>query len=205
MRYRLVVGDITRGLALAAALLAAAAVRADAAAKPIDVVRDSNDAVLAILAKHAVVDAATEKLLFAVIDPITEFDGMAKAVIDPFCAKLAPGQCDEIKRTFTRLLRVSSIKKLGRYRADRFDYDGEQITGDAAVVRTFAWYKQERIPLDYHLAQRPQGWVIANYVVDEVDTIRNYRKQFTRLFAQETYAQVHERLLRKIAEYEAEK
>lgn len=170
-----------------------------------EVIRSSNDAVLAILAKHSVVDAATEQLLFAVIDPITEFDGMANTVLNPFCGKLAPGQCEEIKRTFARLLRLSSIKKLGRYRADRFDYDGEEITGEAAVVRTFAWYKQERIPLDYHLAQRPQGWVIANYVVDEVDTIRNYRKQFTRLFAQETYAQVHERLLRKISEYEAEK
>lgn len=190
---------------LTAALLAAAAVRVNAAAKPMEVIRTSNDAVLAILAKHAVVDAATEQLLFAVIDPITEFDGMADTVLNTFCPKLAAGQCDEIKRTFTRLLRLSSIKKLGRYRADRFDYDGEEITGETAVVRTFAWYKQERIPLDYHLVQRPRGWLIGNYVVDEVDTIRNYRKQFTRLFAQETYAQVHERLLRKISEYEAEK
>ncbi len=191
---------------LAAVLLVTGLVLpAGAAPAPLEVVRSSNEAVLAILAKHEVVDAAVERELFGVIDPVTDFDGLAATVVDPFCPKLSEPQCALFAKTFTRLLRVSSIRKLGRYRADSFDYRGEELAGDAATVRTVAHFKDDLVPLDYHLARRGEGWVIVNYVVDEVDTIRNYRKQFTRLFARESFEQVIERLRAKIAEYEAER
>jgi ABC-type transporter MlaC component len=194
--------SLSRALAaVALVLLAAGAARA---ATPLEVVRGSNDAVLAIFKRSAVVDAAVEKELFAVIDAVTDYEALAAGAIDAFCPKIEPAQCASFKATFTRLLRVSSIKKLGRYRADRFEYAGEQVTGDAAVVRTVAYYKQEKIPLDYQLARRGGGWVIVNYVVDEVDTVRNYRKQFTQLLAKESVAQVIARLERKIAALEAE-
>jgi phospholipid transport system substrate-binding protein len=194
---------------LAALALPAAAPAAPAppgpGATPLAVIRASNDAVLRLLAGHDTVDAALEGKLFAVIDPVTDFDRIAAAVVDPFCPKLSAEQCGRFKETFTRLLRVSSIKKLGRYRADAFDYGAEQVAGESATVSTVAHYKDERIPLDYELARRGGAWVIVNYVVDDIDTIRNYRKQFTRLLAQETFDQLIARLRAKIAEYEAEK
>jgi ABC-type transporter MlaC component len=194
------------GLALAVAGLVCVARSAAAAGPtPLDVVRASNEKVLAIFAKHPTVDPATEQELLAVIDAVTDYEGIAKAAVDPFCAKLAPGQCATFKETFTRLLRISSIKKLGRYRADRFEYLGADAAGEQAVVHSRAFYKDEHVPLDYHLARRGGGWVIVNYVVDEIDTIRNYRKQFTQLLAKESVEQVIARLARKIEQYEAEK
>lgn len=190
--------------ALLAALLAAPAAAAPAPA-PLEVIRASNNAVLGILARSPVVDAAVDRELFGVIDKVTDFDRLAGTIVDPFCAKLAADECRLFKETFVRLLRITSIRKLGRYRADAFDYTGEELAGETATVRTVAHFKEERIPLDYQLARRGGSWVIVNYVVDEVDTIRNYRKQFTRLFAQESFAQVIERLRRKIAENENER
>ena len=175
------------------------------AATPLAVVRTSNDAVLAIFKKHPVIDAAVEKELFAVIDAVTDYPALAGAAIDSFCPKLTPAQCEKFKVTFTRLLRVSSIKKLGRYRADRFEYGGEEVAGTAATVHTFAFYKEEKIPLDYQMARRGSDWVIVNYIVDDIDTVRNYRKQFTQMLQKETVEQVIDRLERKIAALEAEK
>ena len=174
------------------------------AATPLEVVRTSNEAVLAIFKKHPVVDAAVEKELFAVIDGVTDYPALAAAAIDSFCPKMSTAQCSTFKETFTRLLRVTSIKKLGRYRADRFEYAGEEVSGSTALVRTFAYFKEEKVPLDYQMARRERGWVIVNYVVDEIDTVRNYRKQFTQLLAKETVEQVIERLNRKIAALETE-
>lgn len=190
--------------ALLAALLAGPAAAAPAPA-PLEVIRASNNAVLAILARSPVVDAAVDRELFGVIDKVTDFDRLAGTIVDPFCAKLTADECRLFKETFVRLLRITSIRKLGRYRADTFDYTGEELAGETATVRTVAHFKEERIPLDYQLARRGGSWVIVNYVVDEVDTIRNYRKQFTRLFAQESFAQVIERLRHKIAENENER
>jgi phospholipid transport system substrate-binding protein len=191
-------------LLLGIALLLAAAPAAAAAPGPLEVVRTSNEAVLAIFKKHPKVDAAVEKELFTVIDAVTDYEALASAAIDSFCPKLTTAQCATFKETFTRLLRISSIKKLGRYRADRFEYGGEEVAGARATVRTFAFYKEEQIPLDYLMAQRGGAWVIVNYVVDEVDTVFNYRKQFTQLLARGTFDQLIARLNSKIASLEAE-
>jgi len=192
-------------LLVVAALCLGLASRAAAAPAPLEVVKRSNEAVLAIFKKHPVVDAAVEKQLFTAIDAVTDYAALSAAAIDTFCPQLTPAQCVSFKETFTRLLRISSIKKLGRYRADRFEYSGEELTGRTALVRTFAFFKEEKIPLDYQLERRGDSWVIVNYIVDEIDTVRNYRKQFTQLLAKESFDQLIDRLNRKITAFEAEK
>lgn len=189
----------------AVAVLVLIGAQGAAAATPLAVVKTSNEAVLAIFRTSPVVDAAVEKELFKVIDGVTDYGALSAGAVEPFCPKLTAAQCATFKDTFTRLLRISSIKKLGRYRADSFEYGGEEIAGDTAVVRTFANYKNDKVPLDYQMGRRGADWVIVNYVVDGIDTIRNYRKQFTQLLAKETFEQVIARLERKIKALEAEK
>jgi phospholipid transport system substrate-binding protein len=175
------------------------------AATPLEVIKSTNDAVLAIYAKNRVVDAAVEKEIFAVIDAVTDYQVLAGDAIDPLCPTLTAAQCTDFKEVFTRLLRVSSIKKLGRARAGRFEYRGEQVTGGSAVVHCFAFFNDESVPLDYHMARRGDSWVIVNYLVDDVDTVKNYRKQFRSLLAKKTFAQVMAQLENKIAALEAER
>ena len=175
------------------------------AATPLEVIKSTNDAVLAIYAKNRVVDAAVEKEIFVVIDAVTDYQVLAGDAIDPLCPQLTAAQCTSFKEIFTRLLRVSSVKKLGRARAGRFEYRGEQVTGGSAVVRSTAFFNEESVPLDYHMARRGDTWVIVNYVVDDVDTVKNYRKQFRSLLAKKTFAQVMAQLENKIASLEAEK
>ena len=175
------------------------------AATPLEVVKSTNDAVLAIYGKNRVVDAAVEKEIFAVIDAVTDYQALAGAAIDPLCPKLNATQCTTFKETFTRLLRISSVKKMGRARAGRFEYEGEKVTGGSAAVKSFAYFNDEKIPLDYHLARRGDTWVIVNYVVDDVDTVRNYRKQFTKWLEKKTFEQVMELLEKKIVELKAER
>ena len=55
------------------------------------------------------------------------------------------------------------------------------------------------------MARRGDTWVIVNYVVDDVDTVRNYRKQFTQLLAMKTFEQVMSQLEKKISSLEKEK
>jgi phospholipid transport system substrate-binding protein len=192
-------------LLLALPVFLASATSAAVAATPLAIVRTSNEEVQSIFKRHPVVDAAVERELFAVIDGVTDYPALAAAAIDSFCPKLTAAQCATFKETFTRLLRISSIKKLGRYRADRFEYSGEEVAGSTALVRTFAFFKEEKVPLDYQMARRDSTWVIVNYVVDEIDTVRNYRKQFTQLLAKEGFEELIARLNRKIAALEAEK
>ena len=195
---------ITASLLFGGVVLLGVASRA-AAATPLEIIKSTNVAVLAIYHKHRVVDAAVEQELFATIDPVTDYQAIAGGAIDSLCPKLTAAQCVTFKETFTRLLRISSIKKLGRARAGRFEYEGEKVTGESAVVRSYAYFDEEKVPLDYYMARRGDTWVIVNYVVDDVDTVRNYRKQFTQLLAKKTFEQVMSQLEKKISSLEKEK
>jgi ABC-type transporter MlaC component len=170
----------------------------------LETVKASNEEVLEAYARHETIDAEREAAIFAAIDRVTDFEGIASSVTSRFCLKLTEEQCRLFGDVFVRLLRTSSIKKLGRYRADRFEYHGEEQEGESAVVRTTAHFGEDQVTLDYFLEKIEGRWVIVNYVVDDVDTIRNYRKQFTRLFSKKSFEQVIERLQARIASYDQE-
>ena len=92
------------------------------------------------------------------------------------------------------------MQKLGRYRADSFEYLAEDIDGQSATVRTLAHYGDDAIEVDYAMVNREGSWVIENYVVDGVDTIKNYRKQFSRMLGNRSVEFVTERLSRRTEE-----
>ena len=177
-------------------------------ATPMEVVKISNQQVTDHLkGSSQKMDPAVEKKVFAIIDEVTDFDLLADRVVTTFCPKLKPTQCKEFKQVFIELIRTSSVKKLGRYRADKFEYLGEEPLQEGVVVKTLAYYKADKVELNYTLERRAPGapWKIANYVIDGVDTVRNYKKQFTRLLAQESFEKMIERLKRKIEEYKADR
>ncbi len=173
--------------------------------QPMDIIQSSNQAVIDILSKKTRISGETESKLLKIIDRITSFNQIAKNVTTRFCMKLSKSQCAQFNRIFIELLRISSLKKMGRYRADRFKYLEQKIVGNKAVVRTIAYYESEEVQLDYHLQKPDKGaWQIVNYIIDDIDTIRNYRKQFRRLFAKYSFDKVMERLNRKIKQYQQE-
>jgi phospholipid transport system substrate-binding protein len=171
---------------------------------PLEVIRVSNGRVQSVLRSHETLDGPTKEDLFRIIEGVTDFGEISRRVVEPFCKRLSDSECARFDRTFQLLLRASSLRKLGRYRADRFEYLGEDIDGETAIVRTLAFYEEETFRLNYLLERSGGRWLIINYIVDDVDTIRNYKKQFLRLFARSDFQGIIARLEKKIAEYEEE-
>ncbi|MBN1222142.1 MAG: ABC transporter substrate-binding protein [Candidatus Aminicenantes bacterium] len=170
----------------------------------LEVIRKSNDQVQEILSTHTTIDQATENDLFRIIDGVTDFDAISHRVIDRFCSDLTQVQCETFDRVFQRLLRVSSIKKLGRYRAERFEYLTQELKEETATVKTLAYYQDDVVHMNYLLERVNGKWLVFNYVVDDVDTVGNYQKQFVRLFARTSFDEIIARLEKKIAEHEKE-
>lgn len=172
------------------------------AQSPLTVIKESNQKILDIYAAHKTIDRETEKKISRIINSVTYFEKISENTISKFCKELSAEECEEFNRVFQRLLRISSIRKLGRYRADRFDYLGKEVNGNKALVRTIVYFKNDKVNLDYHLESINGNWMIVNYVSDDVDTIRNYRKQFTRILKKEPFPKLIERLKKKIANME---
>jgi phospholipid transport system substrate-binding protein len=200
---------LRRGFAVALLLACAAAVLSSSPAHsadgaPLKVVRESNESVLGIYRTVEKIDAAAEEKILAIIDSVTDYESLAGKATDRSCRDLSEEECREFRKVFIELLRISAVKKLGRYRADRFSYLGEELSGDEAVVETVAYFGEDEVSLEYHLDRSGGEWRIVNYVVDDIDTIRNYKKQFNRLFAKKSLEEVLQRLRDRIAQYRQE-
>jgi ABC-type transporter MlaC component len=168
---------------------------------PLDAVRSSNQEVVAAFEDGDVLTGEGEERVREIMNRYTDFAALSGAAIDEPCAAFDPEECAALKATFSELLRVSSIRKLGRYRADAFDYQSEEVDAETAVVRTVAHYGDRALPLDYELRRGAAGdWMVVNYTLNHVDTVRVYRKQFVRLLGVETVVEVVARLDRKIDE-----
>jgi len=168
---------------------------------PLDVIKESNQKVLDIYAEHQEITRVEELAIFEIMDSVTDFNLISRSTIERFCRRMSEEDCQEFDRVFQELLRVSSIKKVGRYRAEYFDYLSEEVNGNQALVRTIAHYEDDVYELDYHLELLGDSWKIVNYTADGVDTIRNYRKQFQKILRKESIAQLLARLERKIQEF----
>ena len=73
------------------------------------------------------------------------------------------------------------------------------------MVKTIAYYKDEAVQLDYLLEKRGGTWRIVNYLVDGVDTIRNYQRQFKRILEKDSLAGLLSRLQKKNEQYRQER
>jgi len=83
------------------------------------------------------------------------------------------------------------------------EYVESRLDGERAVVRMLAWYGDDQVELDYQLERGADGrWRIVNYVVDGVDTVRNYRRQFARILQESSMADLIDRLDRHASRLE---
>ena len=191
--------------ALAIAALLAPSLPALSQDGPLQVIRESNEEILGLYESDpGGPDSTVNQQVFDVMDQVTSFTTIADEAIEGLCDPAAGEDCETFKAVFTELLKVSSVNKLGRYRADRFDYLREEVEEESATVRTIAHYGEDEIELDYTLVPLGESWLISNYVVDGVDTIRNYRKQFTRMLRVSSVETVIERLRNRIDALEAD-
>lgn len=195
--------SISLALVLALSLGTPAAGQAAGGEKPLEVIRTSNEAITAILADHPVLEGEAADRVYEIMNGVTDFRRMADGAIDGLCTD-SDEICGEWNQVFGDLLRIRSIKGVGRYRADRFDYLSEEIDGETAVVNTLAYFEDDQINLDYELELTESGWVIVNYIVDDVDTVRSYSRRFQRLLREESVEDIIQRLRESIAELEAE-
>lgn len=187
-------------------IAAAAAGQGAETPTPMEIVRNSNEAITAILNEYDPLGSDGEELVYEVMDGVTDFQIMSAAAIDEVCVdrEIPADKCGEWKTVFGDLLRIRSIKGVGRYRADHFDYLNEEIDGERAVVNTLAHYEDEEITIDYELESAEDTWRIVNYVIDDIDTVRSYHRRFKRLLDRESVDDVIKRLRNRIEEFREE-
>ncbi len=169
---------------------------------PLERVRAANQQVLALYRAETATDEDTVRAIFRVVDEVTDYDRIVEQVVAGVGDSLDDEQRNRLRITFGKVLRLAAMHKLGRYRADRFEYLSETVEGDRAEVRTIGYYGTDQVHLDYKLERIDGKWRIVNYLADDVDAVRNYRRQISRILKQESFDALIERLERRSSEPE---
>lgn len=167
---------------------------------PMGVIKSSNERVLAIYRAHSELDDESKQEIVRIIEEITNVAVMARNATKTVCGDLTEEQCQDLNDVFREILKSTSMHKVGRSRVDRFEYLEEEIDSSTARVRTLAHHGDQHLSLDYVLELDGGGWKIVNYIADDVDTVRNYRKQFRKLFSRYSFDEVIKRLNKKLEE-----
>ena len=172
---------------------------------PLDVIRSSNTLVLDIYQTSSEITPKVLDDITKVMEQVTDFEEIADRVVKKTCANVNGNECGRLKKEFITLLKLNATRKLGRYRADRFDYLGQMVKARTARVKTIAWFQKDSVELDYILENKAGRWVIVNYIADGVDTVRNYQAQFKRIISRKSVRFLIGRLEKKNRRYRGER
>ena len=169
-------------------LLVAGSVTVSRAGEPQDKVRQTVDAVLAVLAdatlkapEHA--QERREKMRQAVLQRFG-FEEMARRALGIHWQKITPQERQEFVTLFSDLLERSYVDKIESYGGGTKNilYTKESIDKDgyAAVRSEIVNQRDLNVDIEYRLLQRSGNWEVYDVVIEGVSLVNNYRTQLAK-------------------------
>ena len=100
---------------------------------------------------------------------------------------------------FRELFLRTYVQRLLLFDAPEFAFGKETIDGGTATVATEIVTEHDRFAVDYRLAKAAGGWRATDILVEEVSLGGNFRSQFDAALATDSFAELLDRLRRKVA------
>jgi len=175
------------------------ATRSGEASDPVEVIRERNERVQEILKRAGdPVDDATREELKDVINGLMDFEELSRRALSRHWNDRSEKEQAEFVEVFRELVRNSSVRKLGIYRADSVQYEPAEMSEDEAVVRSVAYEKGETVEIVYHMHRVGDEWLAYDFVVDGSSTLRTYRDSFQRQLDRTSYSDMYQRLVERL-------
>ena len=176
------------------------------AGSPQDRVRQTIDAVSAVLKDPQLQGPAAERdrreRVGHIMEDAFDFRTMARDSLGSEWARLTAAQQDEFVGLFGQLFERSYDRLVLRFLGDSTTtYGAESVDKNGAVVRTTLVRKNgDDLPVDYRLTSDATGWKISDAVVDGVSLTGNFRAQFEKAIRGGSYDELAKRIRTKLAE-----
>lgn len=152
------------------------------ATSPTDELRPTLDGIVEIITNSAYDGAENKEMrrekIMAIAKRGFDFATMSKLVLGKTYRKLDEQQRQYFEELFTKLLENAYIGKLEGYTNQVTLYEGEQIKGKKAEVRTLVENKGVTVPVSYIMLQNESGWQVYDIKIEGVRLLRNYKAQF---------------------------
>jgi phospholipid transport system substrate-binding protein len=170
-----------------------------AAQSPVEVVRSRNQAVEQILEVAGdSVDAPTRERLKDVINDLIDFHELSRRALNRHWDARTEQEKEDFVDVFRQLIRNSSVKKLGVYRADSVTYRPPEASSEDVTVVTVAYKDGKSAEIVYHMHQLDGEWKAHDVVVDGSSTVRTYRDSFNKEISRGSYEAMYAKLLDRL-------
>lgn len=195
------------GLLLTAALSSVS--RSAAAGVPTEQIKATVDKALLVLKDPQLKpqDKTNERrnqlrqILFARFD----FTEMARRALGANWRRRTPQEQDEFVRLFTDVLERAYAGIIESYSYEKIVYTNERIDGSFADVGSkVLTSKGDEYSINYKAHFVSNEWKVYDVIAENISLVNNYRSQFTRVIAHESYDELVRRLKNK-ADFDAPK
>jgi phospholipid transport system substrate-binding protein len=162
---------------------------------PTEQVKNTVDQVLMIIREHP---PSEDEQLERVIARRFDFAEMAQRSLGPHWRKLSRAEQQEFVDVFTKLLKRNYLDQIKAYQNQEVLFTGERRDGEFAVVETRIVPRQgEPIAVNYRLQLSDGQWKVYDVVIENVSLVNNYRSQFNRVLARNSFSDLIRRMKEK--------
>jgi phospholipid transport system substrate-binding protein len=185
-------------------LLYAGWVRSAYAGEPLGVVKTAAEKSMRILGDTRLQsnDKRQERIdrLKEVLNPIFDFEEMAKRALGTHWRRRTPGEQEEFVKLFRDFLERIYSDKVNLYDGQKVIFGRETVENDFAQVdSTVINVKGEEIRVVYRLHRADGNWKVYDVLVENVSIINNYRSQFERILSKSSFDELKKLLREKMA------
>ncbi|MHC1764813.1 MAG: phospholipid-binding protein MlaC [Verrucomicrobiia bacterium] len=196
------------GRLLLALGLALISTTAQAAQRPIDLIRATADKIIGILNDPALPGepnrAERHRRIREELEVRFDWNMICRSSLGRHWSRISPEQRKEFTDLFKQFLERTYLDRIEPYynQLDRIEYQGERILENryASVRTTVITTQKIEHPVEYRLEKSDSGdWRVYDVVIEGVSLTKNYRTQFDEMIAKSSFQGLLDDLKSKIA------
>jgi phospholipid transport system substrate-binding protein len=172
------------------------------AGEPLDLVKSAGERAIAVLKDPKLKSPNKKKerveRLKEIINPIFDYDEMARRALGAHWRRRTPAEQEEFARLFRAFLERIYSDKVDLYEGERIVFGRETIEQEYAQVEsTVVNAKGEESSVVYRLKRADGKWKVYDAVVENISIVNNYRSQFDRVISKSSYEELKRMLKEK--------
>lgn len=172
------------------------------AGEPLEMVKSSVEKAMAVLKdpKLKSPDMKNERIerLKTAINPIFDYDEMARRSLGAHWRRRSPAEQEEFLRLFRAFIEKVYADKLDLYQGERIVVGRETTDGDYAEIESrMINAKGEESQVTFRLRRADGKWRVYDAVVENISIVQNYRSQFDRVISKSSYDELKKMLKEK--------
>jgi phospholipid transport system substrate-binding protein len=172
-------------------------------AEALDTVKSAAEKALQVLKDPTLKTSDKKKERIArlkeIINPIFDYEEMARRSLGPYWRRLTPAEQEEFAKLFREFLEKTYADKVDLYDGEKILFKRETTELDYAQVDSSVINdKGEARSVVYRLKRTDGQWKVYDAVIENVRIVNNYRSQFERVIAKSSYEDLKKMLREKV-------